>query len=306
MLNLTFEILIFLPVEFHLACDGRYEHICVKPVSVPLLAAHLQLICLLNNLLVSPDELKAFVASTNCDIRKCLLSLQFWAESGGGLRLPYEIREANRPAIVREVEMNEESNSSGRNEAQILTRDFSESQAVDEGNCHNKEDLVTSKADALCNPVDEESMFLSVDEFKQITSKGQTENSVSVPSCRLTSSLATEVTSDWVADASEVSLDSQSVDVKTGMAVDTQLFPYVHHLLVESATGILNCHPCAMKGATAFLKMDACRKEEDDKMQVLKKKWKCHVTIGAMFHSGGVKTVRECRCGCGNCWIFKY
>lgn len=241
----------------HLGCDGRYEHISIKPPSVLLLAAHLQLICLLNNIFISPPELKAFVTAANCDIRKCLLTLQFWVESGGGVRHLYRINDgkAVRPSQRKGIEIDEKVIIGEKNDASVLKGEYSESQAVDDGSYQVKEDLTVMNTVTACNPVvDEESMFLSVDEFKHITEKGTKEN-LAVTSSYCTSSFPLTEKASIPSDVVDGS-DSQSVDVKDGMALDTQFSLSEHHLLMESTAGILNCHQGTLEDTVTFFKVN--------------------------------------------------
>ena len=80
-----------------MSCEGRYDQINVKCPSVNLLSAHLQLVGLMNNMFINPEDLKSLVAHNNCDIRKSLLNLQFWSASHGGLKMPYK-----RPAHLND------------------------------------------------------------------------------------------------------------------------------------------------------------------------------------------------------------
>ena len=86
--------------ETQVSCEGRYgryDQINVKCPSVNLLSAHLQLVGLMNNMFINPEDLKSLVAYNNCDIRKSLLNLQFWSASRGGLKMPYK-----RPAHLND------------------------------------------------------------------------------------------------------------------------------------------------------------------------------------------------------------
>ena len=86
--------------ETQVSCEGRYgryDQINVKCPSVNLLSAHLQLLGLMNNMFINPEDLKSLVAHNNCDIRKSLLNLQFWSASHGVLKMPYK-----RPAHLND------------------------------------------------------------------------------------------------------------------------------------------------------------------------------------------------------------
>ena len=99
--------------ETQVSCEGRYgryDQINVKCPSVNLLSAHLQLVGLLNNMFINPEDLKSLVAHNNCDIRKSLLNLQFWSASHGGLKMPYK-----RPA-----HLNDSSGISDKNRIKLF------------------------------------------------------------------------------------------------------------------------------------------------------------------------------------------
>ncbi|XP_035695696.1 ATPase family AAA domain-containing protein 5-like [Branchiostoma floridae] len=64
--------------------EGRYEELTFKQPLQPVVTSHLQLLCLAENLPTKRADVEATVALSRGDIRHAMLSLQFWAESGGG------------------------------------------------------------------------------------------------------------------------------------------------------------------------------------------------------------------------------
>ncbi|KAI8500969.1 ATPase AAA domain-containing protein 5 [Branchiostoma belcheri] len=64
--------------------EGRYEELTFKQPLQPIVTSHLQLLCLAENLPTKRADVEATVALSRGDIRHAMLSLQFWAESGGG------------------------------------------------------------------------------------------------------------------------------------------------------------------------------------------------------------------------------
>ncbi|XP_078611468.1 ATPase family AAA domain-containing protein 5-like [Branchiostoma floridae x Branchiostoma japonicum] len=64
--------------------EGRYEELTFKQPLQPVVTSHLQLLCLAENLPTKRADVEATVALSRGDIRRAMLSLQFWAESGGG------------------------------------------------------------------------------------------------------------------------------------------------------------------------------------------------------------------------------
>lgn len=77
-------------IDSRVDCEGRYEQLIFKTPSINLLAAHLQLTAIANNIYIHPNELKALVSHYNCDIRKSLLALQLWVTSGGGRKMKWK------------------------------------------------------------------------------------------------------------------------------------------------------------------------------------------------------------------------
>ncbi|XP_027738203.1 ATPase family AAA domain-containing protein 5 [Empidonax traillii] len=69
---------------FSLMFDGCFEEINFRTPSLVNATSYLQTLCLAENLRTEGRDLAALVTTNNCDIRKCVLYLQFWARSGGG------------------------------------------------------------------------------------------------------------------------------------------------------------------------------------------------------------------------------
>ena len=64
--------------------DGQFEHILLKSPSLKLYSAYLQTICLTKNVFVNPSDMQALSWLHHADIRRLLLSLQFWVDSSAG------------------------------------------------------------------------------------------------------------------------------------------------------------------------------------------------------------------------------
>ncbi|NXK32959.1 ATAD5 protein, partial [Piprites chloris] len=69
---------------FSLMFDGCFEEISFRAPSLINATSYLQTLCLAENLRTEGKDLAALVTTNNCDIRKCVLYLQFWVRSGGG------------------------------------------------------------------------------------------------------------------------------------------------------------------------------------------------------------------------------
>lgn len=64
---------------------NQYECISFTPLTPRCLAVWMQILCLIEGLLTDRDELGNLLEYNTGDIRKTLLELQFWAQSGGQL-----------------------------------------------------------------------------------------------------------------------------------------------------------------------------------------------------------------------------
>ena len=64
--------------------DGQFEHILLKSPSLKLYSAYLQTVCLTKNVFVNPSDMQALSWLHHADIRRLLLSLQFWVDSSAG------------------------------------------------------------------------------------------------------------------------------------------------------------------------------------------------------------------------------
>lgn len=235
-----------------MSCEGRYEQINLKPPSVNLLAAHLQLVALTNNLFVNPEDLKSLVAQNNCDIRKSLLNLQFWSESGGGIKIPYE-----RPASLKDkgdvvdkhpklqhVSVGYDSNSENAKPNDTPSQDVLQI-----------EPPVTS---GILNDDEEESMFLSLSDWQVIKNKGarrssrtsqrgslrqvEGDNNSDSDFCepKKKTLVCTEGSTDSIFEITDTN-DSQPVQSADKKADDSLQLPLMDSLLLESCHGLLNC-----------------------------------------------------------------
>ncbi|XP_017558617.1 ATPase family AAA domain-containing protein 5 isoform X1 [Pygocentrus nattereri] len=71
--------------------DGSFDEIRFEAPSVVNLASYLQLLCLAENVRTDTQDLTSLLHWNRCDVRQSLLHLQFWACSGGGLRMQHPI-----------------------------------------------------------------------------------------------------------------------------------------------------------------------------------------------------------------------
>lgn len=64
---------------------NEHEYISFSPLSSSLLATWLQILCLVEGIFVDKADIGSLLNSNNGDIRKTILQLQFWVQSGGQL-----------------------------------------------------------------------------------------------------------------------------------------------------------------------------------------------------------------------------
>ena len=239
-------------VGSQVSCEGRYEQINLKPPSINLLAAHLQLVSLTNNIFVNPEDLKSLVAQNNCDIRKSFLALQFWSASGGGVKIPYE-----RPASVQD--------KGDVADKHPKTPDVS---AICNNNTdHGKTDSTSSQyvlqidppvTSGILNDDGEESMFLSLSDWQVIKNRGMRRSSRTTQRGSLQQNeddnnsdsdfcdpkkktlLCTDGTTDSIFEITDTN-DSQTVSSVDKKAEESSQLPLMDSLLFESSYGLLNC-----------------------------------------------------------------
>ena len=257
-----------------MSCEGRYEQINLKPPSVNLLAAHLQLIALTNNMFVNPEDLKCLVAQNNCDIRKSLFDLQFWSASGGGAKMPYK-----RPEGLN-------------NKADVADKDPKPrhiSVSYDSSTEHRKagsssQDALQIKPPVLggiLNDDGEESMFLSLSDWQAIKSRGSRcssrvsqrgiprqadgDNSDS-DFCELKKArlVCPDGSTDSVFEITDTN-DSQPVSSNDKKADDTLQLPPIDSLLFDSVHGLLNCVANPSVGSLSILQKE---KKSGDEVEV--------------------------------------
>ena len=82
--NATVLYFLFNPDPSTVDIDGQFEHILLKSPALKLYAAYLQTICLTKNVFVNPSDMRALSWLHYADIRRLLLSLQFWVDSNAG------------------------------------------------------------------------------------------------------------------------------------------------------------------------------------------------------------------------------
>ncbi|KAL3875830.1 hypothetical protein ACJMK2_033742 [Sinanodonta woodiana] len=99
-------IMITAQASFASQFEGRFEELTFKLPSPLSVASHLQVICLVENLRTDFEDLLLAVQFNSCDIRRCMLGLQFWVESGGGIHQcnrPFRVSDQPRPTILLQV-----------------------------------------------------------------------------------------------------------------------------------------------------------------------------------------------------------
>ncbi|XP_029358814.1 ATPase family AAA domain-containing protein 5b isoform X2 [Echeneis naucrates] len=64
--------------------NGNFEEVIFKPPSVVNICSYLQLVCLVENVRLELEDVRALLTLTCGDVRRCLLQLQLWVHSGDG------------------------------------------------------------------------------------------------------------------------------------------------------------------------------------------------------------------------------
>ncbi|XP_028829302.1 ATPase family AAA domain-containing protein 5b isoform X2 [Denticeps clupeoides] len=68
--------------SFRETFDGHFRMLVFKKPTVESTCSYLQLVCLTENMRTEPADVTSLLHLNNADIRRCLLELQFWAQSG--------------------------------------------------------------------------------------------------------------------------------------------------------------------------------------------------------------------------------
>ena len=254
-----------------MSCEGRYDQINVKCPSVNLLSAHLQLVGLMNNMFINPEDLKSLVAHNNCDIRKSFLNLQFWSASHGGLKMPYK-RPAHLNDSFRIFDKNQTIQTSGHARSAECVQTNSLSQDVSQSH--------PAMTSGVLDDGGEESMFLSLSDWQIIKSGGLRRSSRSSRSDTLKQTEGDNSDSDFCepkrktlvcADGStdsvfEITDTNDSQPVNSDKRPDDSLqLPFMDGLLFESVLGLLNCLQQPAEGLLPVLQKGA----KQDELQVL-------------------------------------
>ncbi|XP_050301481.1 ATPase family AAA domain-containing protein 5 [Anthonomus grandis grandis] len=86
----------------------QYDCVNFMPLSVQCLAVWLQIVCLVEGILADKDDLGSLLEYNRGDIRKTLLEVQFWCQSGGQLDkekpCPYKTVTKNVSSLVKMVD----------------------------------------------------------------------------------------------------------------------------------------------------------------------------------------------------------
>ena len=235
-----------------MSCEGRYEQINLKPPSVNLLAAHLQLVALTNNMFVNPEDLKSLVAQNNCDIRKSFLAVQFWSASGGGVKIPYE-----RPVGIQDKGDAPDKHPKPPDVSALCNSNID----------HGKTDIASSQdvpqikpplTSGILNDDGEESMFLSLSDWQAIKNRGTRRSSRTIQRGSLQQYeddknsdsdfcdpkkkmlVCTDGTTDSIFEITDTN-DSQPVSTVDKKTEESPQLPLMDSLLFESSYGLLNC-----------------------------------------------------------------
>ena len=263
-----------------MSCEGRYEQINLKPPSVNLLAAHLQLVALMNNMFVNPEELKSLVSQNNCDIRKSLVNLQFWTESGGGVKMPYK-----RPASLKDKR--DVADTHPKSQHVSISCDSNTEHVKTDISCQDALQIAPPVTSGILNDDGEESMFLSLSDWQVIKSQGVRCSSHTAQRGSLRQADGDNSDSDFCepkkkilvcADGSTDSIfeitdtnDSQPVSSTEKKVDDSLQLPPMDSLLFESTHGLLNCVADPTMGSMSVLQKEKKHGDtvEVDNIQVL-------------------------------------
>lgn len=226
----------------------------------------------MNKIFINPEDIQSLVACNSCDIRKSLLDLQFWVESGGGIKVPYK----------RPLGWKTESHTKGdRSENPKLMSVQSERNTCDFTSyvAHSQEHEPAGLTGVLADG-GEESMFLSLSDWEAIKN-GSARPSLPSPFCgsqwqtkgnnpdsdfsqrKKKMLLSADHLTDSIFESTDTNDSQQNCnDDKSGD--DSLPLPQVDQLLFESVCGLLNCVPEPAMGILSCL-----QKEEEKQPQVI-------------------------------------
>ena len=258
-------------VEGSVDCEGKYECINLKQPSVNLLSGHLQLVALVNGIFVNPDDLKSLVAVNNCDIRKSLMTLQFWVESGGGVMMQYK-----RPSNVGQ---NSSSSSTLFYNSQRIISNNKNQSACAAASLGVALDNEAAVINGLLDNAGEESMFLSLSDWQAIKSRGgyglqtsgrgipgegNSNSNLDIADPKHRVLIGTDGSTDSIYEINTDTSDSQQSASSNKEARCGQKLPVLHGLLFESAHGLLNCVADSTKSSLTVLQ----KHHPDDSVKV--------------------------------------
>ncbi|XP_068761960.1 ATPase family AAA domain-containing protein 5-like isoform X1 [Montipora capricornis] len=263
--------IVLISTESQVRCEGRFDQIILKPPSVNLLSAHLQLVGLVNNIFINPEDLQSLVARNNCDIRKCLLNLQFWVVSGGGFKAAYKrppgLKDKSS-SVAERCENSERVSVDDGNSAERLIADLAPSQ--------DKERKQAAVISVLADE-GEESMFLSLSDWQAIkdgslrpssrsfrregdrqTGVDNSDSDFCQPKRKML--VCADGSTDSIFEVTDTN-DSQMSCNSDKNGRDSLPFPPMDRLLFESVHGLLNCVAKPAIGTLSALR------EEDEKQR---------------------------------------
>lgn len=246
-----------------MSCEGRYEQVKLKSPSVNLLAAHLQLVALTNNIFVNPEDLKSLVVQNNCDIRKSLFDLQFWSGSGGGVKMPY-----TRPVSLEPIKNDVGRSNLKPQHTSVTCKSGSENlkTGISSQDVNQFESLATG---GILNDDGEESLFLSLSDWQAIKNREATSHLRSSTRGTLGQAYGDNSDSDFfepkraklscpegsadsVFEITDTN-DSQPASTVNEKADTSRQLPPVDSLLFESVHGMLNCVADPTVGSLSIL-----------------------------------------------------
>ncbi|XP_078693082.1 ATPase family AAA domain-containing protein 5-like isoform X2 [Branchiostoma floridae x Branchiostoma belcheri] len=195
--------------------EGRYEELTFKQPLQPIVTSHLQLLCLAENLPTKRADVEATVALSRGDIRHAMLSLQFWAESGGGSV------EKQMASDLHKVATNTENMSQP---AQI--EESSQSQTCDTADMSVKP---ADKTTMVLGPLPDDEDAMDADDFLSCRRTAATLSN-KVP-------LAADDTCDSCPSSQEVAMETVAMEASPE-TVD------VHSQCLESVLGVHNVAGC--------------------------------------------------------------
>ncbi|XP_053392476.1 ATPase family AAA domain-containing protein 5-like [Mercenaria mercenaria] len=162
--------------------DGRYEQMNFKRPSVASITTHLQTISLVENMRTDPITLAELAQFYHCDMRRCLVALQYLLESGGGHTISHKViqvvKNSQKTADALGLEM-ENSQSSIQSDSYFTLKteklNIDQKSEMSRDVDNSDDDFVSIKPLKKRRRVLEDDNSNSVDTCSQVTLNRQTE-----------------------------------------------------------------------------------------------------------------------------------